>query len=107
MDREFVVVYERFTRDKDVQRWTKPDQAEWRLEEGVEMEEDKMIVIAIARWLYHKERCALVHRQRRRLDIDRLLERAEEELMFIRDKERKEREAEENEQGKEEEKGEE
>ena len=73
------------------------------------MEEDKMIVIAIARWLYHKERSALVHRQRRRLDIDRLTERAEEELMFIRKKEREGREVEkeEKEEEKKEGKGEE
>ena len=41
-----------------------------------------MLVIAIARWLYHKERSALVHRQRRRIDINRLVERLDEELML-------------------------
>jgi hypothetical protein len=100
-------LYEKFTRGKDVQRWKKPDRAEWRLEEGKDMEEDKMIVIAIARWLYHKERSALVHRQRRRLDIDRLTERAEEELMSIRKKEREGREVEKEEKEKKEEKREE
>ena len=86
-------IYEQYTRGKEAASWTKPDRAEWRLEESKEMDEDKMIVIAIARWLYHKERSALVHRQRRRLDIDRLAERAEEELLFIREKRRKEQEA--------------
>ena len=28
----------------------------------LEMKEGTMIVIAIARWVYHKERCTLVHR---------------------------------------------
>jgi hypothetical protein len=70
-------VYAKYTRGREVEEWTKPDREEWRLEEDKEMEEDKMIVISVARWLYHKERCALVHRQRRRLDIDRLAERTE------------------------------
>ena len=66
-------------------------------------------MVAIARWQYHKERSALVHRQRRRLDVDRLKERTEEELEFIKEKERREAEKkrEEEEKKKVEEKGEE
>ena len=97
-------VYAVYTRGRDAPRWTRPDRDEWRLEEDKEMGEDKMLVIAIARWLYHKERSALVHRQRRRLDIDRLEERTKEELEFMRDKERRRREKEEKEEKKEEKK---
>ena len=100
-------VYEKHTRGREVERWVKPTRKEWRLEEGEEMTEDKMVVIAIARWLYHKERSALVHRQRRRLDVDRLTERVEEELEFLKEKERREeekkREEEEKREAKEEE----
>jgi hypothetical protein len=85
-------VYDKYTRGREVEKWVKPTRKEWRLEEGEEMTEDKMVVIAIARWLYHKERSALVHRQRRRLDVDRLVERVEEELEFLKDKERREEE---------------
>lgn len=85
-------VYKTFTRGREVEKWTKPDREEWRLEEGKEMTEDKMIVIAVARWFYHIERCALVYRQRRRLDVDQLTEKVETELDFIREKEKKEEE---------------
>ena len=53
--------------------------------------------------MYHKERCSLVHRQRRWLDLDRLAEQLEEELSLIGEKEKKQekKQEEEKEEGKE------
>ncbi len=65
--------YEEYT-DMENGEWRMPTRDEWRLNSEVEMDDDVMMTIAIGRWIYHKERSRLVHRQRRRLDIDRLEE---------------------------------
>ena len=89
--------------------WRIPTRDEWNLKQHTEMNEDMMIVIAISRWMYHKERSKLVHRQRRRMDFDRIEENVVEELKLIKEKwkeeeERKEKkEREEGEEGEEEE----
>ena len=77
--------YDNYT-DKKKGEWRIPTREEWRLSSTVEMNEEVMITIAIGRWLYHKERSSLVHRQRRRLDLDRLDEYLKEELTLIKKK---------------------
>jgi hypothetical protein len=102
-------VYENYTDMKNGD-WTVPTRDEWRLKEKVKMKDDVMMVIALARWMYHKERSSLVHRQRRRMDLDRLAEQLEEELNLIKEKdkerERKKKEEGEGEKGKGKEEGE-
>ena len=63
-----------------------------------------VIVIAISRWMYHKERSKLVHKQRR-MDFDRIEENVVEELKLIKEKwkgEEEKKEKEEREEGEEE-----
>jgi hypothetical protein len=81
-------VHANYTEKKEGE-WKIPTREEWRLNAELEMKEGTMIVIAIARWVYHKERCKLVHRQRRRLDLERLEEYLEDELRTIKEKEEK------------------
>merc|ERR1712194_651179 len=84
--------------------WRIPTRDEWNLKQHTEMNEDMMIVIAISRWMYHKERSKLVHRQRRRMDFDRIEENVVEELKLIKEKwkgEEEKKEKEEREEGEE------
>jgi len=87
-------VYDYYTkgRGEEKEEWTKPTREEWCLKEAVEMHEDKMMVIAVARWKYHLEWIALVYNRRRRLDLDRVEERTVEELQFLRLKETRDKE---------------
>ena len=95
--------YENYTEKKHGE-WRIPTRDEWNLKQHTEMNEDMMIVIAISRWMYHKERSKLVHRQRRRMDFDRIEENVVEELKLIKEKWKEEgerKEKEEREEGEE------
>ena len=78
-------------KEKEIEKWTKPSREQWRLETEQEMNEKKMITIAIARWIYHKEWCAMNYGSRRRLQTERMAERLEDELRLLNEKQKKER----------------
>ena len=78
-------------KEKEIEKWTKPSREQWRLETEQEMNEEKMITIAIARWIYHKEWCAMNYGSRRRLQTERMAERLEDELRLLNEKQKKER----------------
>ena len=86
---------------KAIEKWTKPSVEEWRLETEQEMNEERMITIAIARCIYHKEWCAMNYGSRRRLQTERMAERLEDEMRFLKEKEKKERKEKEKEKKKE------
>ena len=64
--------------------WTIPTPSEWRLEVKNEMSRESMIVIAIARWEFHREWIDLNSNRRRRLEIARVAERVERTLKKIK-----------------------
>jgi hypothetical protein len=83
-------------------QWTVPTVQEWRLEEDTEMSNSRRLVVAKARWLYHRERTALNCRRRRQLDYDVMVERLRAELELMKKKrERDEGERRKREDGKE------
>ena len=77
------VVYSKYTGKDD---WTIPTRQEWRLNIETGIPEDRIMTIAVARWVYHKHRCNVIHRQRRRLDLD-LIDETQEEMSLIKEKE--------------------
>ena len=85
-------VYHSHVKEKEeAVRWEKPTLEEWRLEKE-EMDEDKIMVIALARWNFHKEWCNVNLGRRRRIDVERLAERVEEDLRSVREKDARDRE---------------
>ena len=64
------------------EKWRKPTIAEWRLE--TDQSTERMVVIAKARWVFHRERARCDYRQRRRVKISRLMDRLREEMEMTR-----------------------
>ena len=64
---------------------------EWSLQKE-KMNYDKMYVIAKARWILHGERCKMMKRERRRVDVDIVIEKLKEELKWTREHEETEKE---------------
>ena len=58
--------------------WKTMTREEWRLETDTTINDDKMMWIALGRWVYHKHRCNVIHKQRRRIDIDIIADELEE-----------------------------
>ena len=85
-------IYNEYVKGKEADEWKKPTQDEWRLKENTEMSKDKMMVIAIARWQFHKGWCAINYGTKRRIDVERLAERVEETLPTVREREKRRRE---------------
>ena len=56
--------------------------SEWSLEEEG-MEKGVMVLIAKARWIYHCERVKIGMRQRKRLNIDMLMNRLDRRMIVV------------------------
>ena len=98
--KELEYVYDEYMKDREkCEQWTKPTVDEWRLEEK-KMNSDKMYVIAKARWIYHGERCKMMKKGRKRVDIDVVMDKVRDELNWTREKEREHREKEREEEKK-------
>lgn len=78
---EYVIKHKTFMR---AEKWRKPTIAEWRLEPDQKMSTERMVVIAKARWVFHRERARCDYRQRRRVRISRLMDRLREEMEMTR-----------------------
>ena len=59
--------------------WRRPTEAAWNLQEE-NMNEEMMIVIAKVRWIWHLERCKVELKKRRRLNLDRIVQKLTREL---------------------------
>jgi len=64
---------------KEMSIWVKPTREEWRLD-MVKMEREKEMVIAKGRYVYEKMRCKTDYRQRKRSNVDMLIEELKERL---------------------------
>ena len=73
-------VYEEERGGKE-REWSRPNRVVWNLEIEENSQEDRdisetmMIMIAKARWIYHKERCRRDHRQAKKMDLGVLVDR--------------------------------
>ena len=65
---------------KKYELWTRPTREEWRLDSDMKMSREKMILIAKARWVYHKQRCRLDYGQRKRPNVETMTDILKEEL---------------------------
>ena len=65
---------------KDYEQWTRPTREEWKLDCETEISREKMILIAKARWIYHKQRCRLDYGQRKRPNVETMIDTLREEL---------------------------
>ena len=65
---------------KNYEQWTRPTREEWRLDSEMKMSREKMILIAKARWIYHKQRCRLDYGQRKRPNVEAMTDILKEEL---------------------------
>jgi hypothetical protein len=96
-------VYDEHTSDmEEREEWRRPTVVEWRLQKE-EMSHEKMYVIAKARWMLHGARCLKMKKERKRVDVDVVIERLKEELKWTR--EQKEKKEEKKEEGGGEEEG--
>ena len=78
---EYVIRQNTFLR---AEKWRTPTVEEWRLEMDQKMTPERMVVIAKARWIFHRERARCDYRQRRQLKISRLMDRLREEMEMTR-----------------------
>ena len=78
-------VHTEFVQQLEIEQssFVRPTQEQWRLEEKCMMTEEMMIIVAKARWIYHRQRCRLDHKQARRLNVDNIIERLREELKEV------------------------
>jgi hypothetical protein len=60
--------------------WAKPTREEWRLDMDTDMDREKMVLIAKARYVYEKTRWRLDYRQRRAMKLDHLIDELTEKL---------------------------
>lgn len=73
------------------EKWQKMTREDWRLSmKSQDLTLRQMWTIAVGRWIFHKERSRLIHRQRRRIDMDRMQEEMEDELRVMNEKLQKE-----------------
>ena len=67
-------VYEEAREEKE-EAWVRPDRASWNLEIDRELSETMIILIAKARWAFHKERCKRDNKGVRNLDLEVVVDR--------------------------------
>ncbi len=67
-------VYEEAREEKE-EPWVRPDRASWNLEIDRELSETMIIMIAKARWAFHKERCKRDNKGVRELDLEVVVDR--------------------------------
>jgi hypothetical protein len=67
---------------KSREKWTKPTRDEWNLQ-AEKMGQEKMIIIGKARWIWHRERCNVDVRKRKRIDIDLMVARLRREIKRV------------------------
>ena len=79
--------------EKDMGIWTTPTKEEWRLD-MIQMDKDKEMIIAKGRYVYDKMRSRTDYRQRKRSNVDMLIEELKERLELIIDRVKKKEEEE-------------
>ena len=76
--------------DEKKEEWTTPTREEWRLDMKAEdMTMEKMLIVAKARYVYEKTRSRTDYRQKKRIDIDMMLEEVKEQMTLVMTRERK------------------
>ena len=77
-----------FLEPTDLAKWRKPSKQDWRLEEPEndddELTDDMMMIIMKARRVLHEMRWDAIHRRRRRIDIDIVIEKVKVEVRFCK-----------------------
>ena len=69
--------------EQEVGRQAPLTQEEWNLEK--EVEEDTMIMIAVARWIYHCARCKMDKEQQRRMNIELIMMKVNRRIQIVKD----------------------